>query len=183
MPEFSFHDASVEDIEMLAHIHVASKKAAEKYIVSDEYLESITEAEYAGKWEEWLKSEGLQTLILSIDGKQTGTITFGKLKTPPPGSSHIRPIYSAEIMALYVHPDYWRKGAGQALMQEAAQRMKAQKHGGVCLWALDKNKNACAFYEKLGGQRCGKQMIENGGRTLKEVCYGWRDLGRLIQSA
>jgi GNAT superfamily N-acetyltransferase len=180
MSELNIYQASVEDAALLASIHIPSKIAAETGIVSDEHLASLTIESYEQKWKSWLEEASFDVFIVEAEGAPAGFITCGKLRTPPPGSSHIRPVYSAEIMAIYVHPDFWEQGCGRALMQAAARHLKEKKHGGICLWALDKNKKACGFYEKLGGQRCGKQMIETGGRTVKEVCYGWRDVSALL---
>ena len=180
MSEFNISKASLGDASLLASIHLPSKIAAESGVVSDEHLRSLTLDGYERKWNSWLEEGSFDVFIINLDDQPAGFVTCGKLKTPPPGSSHIRPVYSAEIMAIYVHPDYWGQGCGRRLLQQAAQHLKEKKHGGMCLWALDKNKRACGFYEKMGGQRCGKQMIETGGRTVKEVCYGWRDVSVLI---
>ena len=50
----------------------------------------------------------------------------------------------------------------------------------MCLWVLDKNKRGCSFYEAIGGKRVGKKMVEIGPNKLKEVCYGWRDINKII---
>lgn len=180
MSELNIYQASAPDASLLASIHVPSKIAAESGIVSEEHLQNLRIEDYTDKWSEWLNAEDVEAFIISVDQKPAGFVACGKVKTAPPGSSHIRPVYSAEIMAIYVHPDHWGQGCGHKLMQEAARHLKEKKHGGVCLWALDKNKRACRFYEKMGGQRCGKQMIEIGGRTVKEVCYGWRNVAELL---
>ena len=39
---------------------------------------------------------------------------FGSLQTPVPGQSSIRPIYSAELYAIYLDKDHWGKGLAQS---------------------------------------------------------------------
>jgi hypothetical protein len=50
------------------------------------------------------------------------------------------------------------------------------------LWVIDKNP-ACLFYERLGGQIIGKQIIKPGKDDLHfiELAYGWVDLKTLVE--
>ena len=50
------------------------------------------------------------------------------------------------IDQLYIHPDYWRQGIGQSLLDFARQR--SPEH--LWLYTLQVNVNARAFYEKNG---------------------------------
>ena len=99
--------------------------------------------------------------------------------TPPPGMSPVRPLYTAEILALYILPACWRQGLGRQLMAQAALRLQEKKHKSLCLWVLEKNMRGNAFYKALGGQRCGKKPVTIGTQTLTDVCYGWRDTAPL----
>ncbi|MEM6812261.1 MAG: GNAT family N-acetyltransferase [Pseudomonadota bacterium] len=176
----SFHIRNAEqaDIPDLAAIHIDSKKAAEKHIVPDEYLDELTQENFEKKWLGFLEN-GTQKIAF-FDDKPAGLISYGDLRTPPPGTSKIRPLYVCEIYAIYVHPDHFEQGLGKALLKEAAQDMIAKKKNSLCLWVLEKNKRAHAFYQAMGGQRIGKQNIETGGVKTREICYGWRDLKGIL---
>ena len=50
------------------------------------------------------------------------------------------------IDQLYIHPDYWRRGIGQSLLEFARQR--SPQH--LWLYTLQANVNARVFYEKNG---------------------------------
>jgi GNAT superfamily N-acetyltransferase len=50
------------------------------------------------------------------------------------------------IDQLYIHPDYWRRGIGQRLIEFARER--SPEH--LWLYTLQVNMNARAFYEKNG---------------------------------
>jgi GNAT superfamily N-acetyltransferase len=50
------------------------------------------------------------------------------------------------IDQLYIHPDYWRRGIGQRLIEFARER--SPEH--LWLYTLQVNGNARAFYEKNG---------------------------------
>ena len=168
--------ASKADIADLARIHVASKKAAYAGIVDQEFLDAKTQEQYEEKWTRWISEDDITLSILEHDGVPVGFISYGKMQTPPPGTSKIRPLYTAEIFAIHIHPDHWRHGFGLQLIQHACANLKENKHRAVCLWVLEKNDRAVKFYQKLEGARLGKRVVEVGRSKPKELCYGWRDI-------
>lgn len=168
------------DIPALARIHTQGWQAAYGGLVDQAYLDSLSVEDRAEKWREWMDAGESETLIAEEDGAPAGFVTYGRTKTAPPGSSAIRPTHAAEIYAIYLLPAYWRKGIGRTLLCAAAENLKAKKQTSLCLWVLDGNARAKAFYEKMGGQRIGKKMIEIGPNSLKEICYGWRDTAAMV---
>lgn len=169
-------EATPAHIADLARIHLASKLVAEESIVDPEYLASFSQGIFEEKWTRFLKAEDAEQYIMLDEGATVGLVSFGKLRTAPAGTSKIRPLYSSEIYAIYIDPEHFQKGYGHALLKHAVQILKEQKHKTLCLWALEKNKNACAFYTAMGGERVGKQQVEMGRYKVKEVCYAWRDI-------
>ena len=178
---FSIDPATPDDIPELARVHLASKLSAETYIIDQAYLNSFTQEAFEEKWQSFLAAEDSQQYIAFEGDKALGLISFGQLRTPPPGTSKIRPLYSSEIFAIYVHPDYIDKGIGKKLLQHAVLNLSDQKHQSLCLWVLEKNKRARGFYDKMGGQRIGKKMVEFGPTKAKELCYGWRDMSEILE--
>lgn len=172
--------ATAEDIPAIAALHVEGWKAAYGGLVDQGYLDSLSAEKRMATWAELMASGESRTLIAEIDGRAAGFCTTGRTKTPPPGSSPIRPSHSGEVYALYLHPDFWRQGVGTALLRAGAKDLKEHRHSSLCLWVLDGNSRARAFYEKMNGQKLGGRMIEIGPSTLKEVCYGWRDTAVLL---
>ncbi len=172
--------ADINDIPAIARIHIEGWQAAYGGFVDQAHLDSLSVEQRSQDWQNWMGEGESETLLAEIGGKAAGFITYGRTKTAPPGDSKIRPLYPAEIYALYLLPDFWRQGVGGALIRQAAKNLKAKKQNGLCLWVLDGNHRAKSFYEKTYGQRIGKKMIAIGPNELKEVCYGWRDLKLLI---
>lgn len=171
--------ATTADIPVIASLHIEGWKGAYGGIVDQSYLDGLSVEQRIKDWTEWMTAGESEVFLAEEDGKPAGFVVIGRTKTPPPGSSPIRPSHSGEIYALYLHPDFWRKGIGTALIKHAARELKDRKHSTVCLWVLDKNERAKAFYQKMGGQKLGGKMIEIGPSSLKEVCYGWRDTADL----
>jgi len=175
--------AEKSDIPDIARIHVASKRKAYEGIVSQNFLDSKNHQEYIDKWNQWFDEDDIQVSIVCKDGDALGFISYGGMQTPPPGTSKIRPQYTAEIFAIHIHPDCWREGFGEKLIRHATDVLKEQKHKSLCLWVLAKNERATKFYDYLKGQRIGKRMIEVGPNKIKELCYGWRDINVILEKA
>ncbi len=177
---FSIDTARKADIPDLARIHIEGWRAAYGGLADQAYLDALDQNAKEETWRGILAKNESTTLIARDEGGQAaGFVSFGRLRTPPPGSSPIRPLYSSEIYALYLLPDYWRKGLGRQLLARAAADLKTMKHESLCLWVLDGNKRAIEFYKAMGGQRIGKKQVEIGGKMLPEAVFGWRDTAGL----
>ena len=70
---------------------------------------------------------------------------------------------------LYVHPDYWRRGIGNALLNVA--REQSPQH--VWLYTLQINVGARAFYEK-NGFMAEKFGVSPPPESEPDVEYHWR---------
>ena len=178
--DFTLRPATAADAESLARIHVAGWQGAYGGLVDQSFLDSLSVESRAQNWREWLGAGTTHVIIAEQNGAPAGFAGYGPLRTPPPGMSMIRPLYTAEIYALYLMPDMKRKGLGTQLMGAAAADLKARKHKSLCLWVLEGNKTAIAFYKARGGQKCGTKQIDIGGRKLPEAAFGWRDTAGLL---
>lgn len=178
----TIHPATKSDIPVIAALHIKGWQGAYGGIVDQACLDSLSVQERQKQWEEWLDPAARPVLIARDDsGHAAGFVSFGKLQTPPPGSSPIRPLYSGEIYALYLLPDYYRQGIGTSLLRAAASGLTPLKHRSLCLWVAEKNVRAVSFYKKMGGERCGKKDVCIGSSPVREVCFGWRDTTLLIR--
>lgn len=70
---------------------------------------------------------------------------------------------------LYIHPDYWRRGIGKALLNFA--REQSSHH--LWLYTLQVNVNARAFYEK-NGFLAEKFGVSQPPESEPDVEYHWR---------
>ncbi len=177
----NIRDYTDNDLDGLASVHSASKQVAEKGIIFDEDLAIFTPDYYREKWQTWAKFEET-SLRVALDGDVViGFCSFGKIRTRPDFDKGVVPRYGGEIYALYIHPDYFDKGVGKALFLDACTHLADQKLTSMLLWAMKKNKRACTFYDKMGGERVGKKRIEIGERSwAEESCFGWRDVRKIL---
>lgn len=177
---FILRPAIATDCESLARIHIAGWQGAYGGLVDQAFLDSLSITQRTENWRTWLADANTHVVIAEDKSGPAGFVSVGPLRTPPPGMSMIRPLYTAEIYALYLMPDQMRKGLGTQLMAAAAAEMKARKHKSLCLWVLEGNKRAIAFYKARGGQKCGTKQVDIGGKMLPEAAFGWRDTAPLM---
>lgn len=169
-----------DDIQACATLHKASRRESEKNVIMDCDLDRYDLDHFVKNWTEWSQYKETKILIAEKDNKIIGFILFGKIRTRPNFDRGVVPRYSAEIYALYVHPDHFRQGVGKALFARACLNLIDQKLTSMVLWAFEKNKRACDFYESMGGQRIAKQRIDIGEKSwAEESCFGWRDLRQM----
>lgn len=178
----SIRPATEADIPVIARLHIEGWKAAYGGMVNQSYLDSLSVPQRINDWQGWMSSGESETLLAEVGGMPAGFITYGRTKTAPPGSSPIRPSHAAEIYALYLDGSFWRQGIGTVLLRKAAENLASRKQKSLCLWVLEGNDRGLSFYEKMGGQRLGKKVIEIGGSNVKEVCIGWKDTSNLVPS-
>jgi len=170
------------DIHDCATIHKLSRRASEKGVIFDSDLDRYDLNHFLDNWATWSTYQETQIRVAVDENNMiVGFVMFGKIRTRPDFDRGVVPRYGAEIYALYIHPDHFRKGYGRALFHSACENLIDQKLTSMILWALKKNKRACAFYETLGGERIGKQRVDMGEKSwAEESCFGWRDIRKKI---
>ncbi len=77
-----------------------------------------------------------------------------------------------ELRAIYLLPEYWRKGSGTALFRAAEEELRRRGYGRYFLWVLVENTRARRFYEKMGMRLSGpEQPFSIGGKEIWECRY------------
>ena len=105
-------------------------------------------------------------LVAQVDETIIGWIAFGACRDKDKDSNW------AEIEALYVLPDFWRKGIGGRLSDSARQLLQTAGYSFATLWVLSENHHARAFYYRNGfAQDDSSKLIQIGGVQLTEVRY------------
>jgi GNAT superfamily N-acetyltransferase len=94
------------------------------------------------------------TYVSEIDGAFAGYCYVAAPSQEPGEGSEV-----AELVAMYVEPDHWRRGAGRALMEAALERLSGLPYGEAILWTFKENDRAIAFYERHGWAADGAEKI------------------------
>jgi ribosomal protein S18 acetylase RimI-like enzyme len=96
------------------------------------------------------------TYVAEIDGQFAGYCYVAA----PSRESDLGP-EAAELVAMYVDPELWRQGAGEALMQTAMERLSGLPYEEAVLWTFKENARAIAFYERNGWRADGAEKIHS----------------------
>jgi len=167
MANLTLRLAKREDARAIAEIHVAAWRAAYRGLMPDDYLASLSVDERTTMWQNALgRATPAQFALAEINGTLAGFCIYGPTRDKEPPEV-------AEIYAVNIHPDHWRRGAGRLLCEHALREAAAREHSTITLWVMTGNERARVFYERLGfapdgARRTDSQLI---GRPIDELRY------------
>ena len=150
--------ARVHDAAAIARVHQASWMAAYGSLLSAETLAQVSEVSLDDRERSWSDriprtgGDGYRTWVAD----EAGTVV-GLAFTQPTSDDDLNPLEVAELKALYVHPDWFGRGAGRALLDRAVGGMRAQGFLQATLWVVEGNARAIGFYERAGWKADGKR--------------------------
>ena len=105
---------------------------------------------------------GWTTFVCEHDGRVVGFASVGPSRDEEE---------FGELYAIYVEPEEWSTGAGQALLASAEERLTAE-YDAALLWVLEENPRARRFYERAGWALDGARKAEERfGVRAPEVRY------------
>lgn len=139
--------AELADLDAMARVHlVSSNTAYGRNDALERRLRSTRDA---------LTQNDLRSFVAEDGGEVVGVLTVG----------------ADELYAIYVHPDHWGGGAGQALLERAHAAL-AETCDEAVLTCLVGNTRARRFYERNGWVP-GEQLTELhfGGEPTEVVKY------------
>lgn len=163
-------EASLEDIEGIAKVHVDSWRSTYKGIISDAYLSRLTVEKRKKNWLWTLNNLNIHEKIFVAEdkGEIVGFSNGGKNRTP-------NTEYDGELYALYILKEYQGKGLGKKLVEEVMDTLRKKNYDSMMVWVLESNP-AIGFYRKLGGEEFTRKDIEIGQDVLIEVALGWKNI-------
>lgn len=168
--------ADVKDAYGVATVHVASWRSAYPGLIAQHILDGLSISTRAEAWTRLLSELAFPSyagpagtkphrlLIAECGNRIVGWASFGAGRDE--GSSD-----QGELAGLYVHPDFWSKKVGHALMLNVEQELAADGFQSAYLWVLFGNDRAASFYESHGWRTDGGEKIGDAGGTteLREV--------------
>jgi ribosomal protein S18 acetylase RimI-like enzyme len=157
--------ATIEDAETIATIHICAWRAAYEGIVPAQYLASLSIQERAHLWRRVISEQHGAVLLAVAPHGEVGFISFGPSRDKDGREK-------AEIYAIYVLPEFWHRGIGLQLLEEAERQLEARHFISFTLWVLEENTQARRFYEATGFRLDGGRRQETiFGSSLTEVRY------------
>jgi L-amino acid N-acyltransferase YncA len=160
--------ATVEDASAIAFVHVRSWQVAYRGHMPDEFLDGLDVEKRTNMWCEVTQEPG--KIILVAEDREGNIVGFSALG--PSRDADANP-NTAEVGAIYVHPEKWGKGIGRALLSASLDHVRKCKFDQVTLWVLEANQRARSFYESFGFIQDGAMKDDDDGKSfaVREVRY------------
>lgn len=161
-------EATVADARRIAEIHVAGWRAAYRGQMPDEVLDNLDVEKRAAFWSAHLTAKPHALFVAESNLK-----ILGFCDLIPSRDKDAVPETTAEIAAIYVDPNHWCNGVGQALCRFALELAGKNDRAAVTLWCLDSNIMARNFYEKMGFRLDGASKVDQSfiNHELHEVRF------------
>jgi GNAT superfamily N-acetyltransferase len=166
-PEIVIRAATLEDVPILARIHVDTWRATYIGLIDQQYLDSLSYADREQTLARGIAINSLSTrrLVALLDGEIAGFVIAG----PKRGDDWP---HSAEMYALYVAQSLQGRGVGSALYERTATWLKQAGHSGMIIRVLKGNTKSIQFYESRGARLMGAEPLTLGGAEYSEFVYG-----------
>lgn len=114
-------------------------RATYRGIVADPVLDSLDADELTPLWLDRIDDPDHRLWVFVRDETIRGYCRAGPITAS-----------TGEVFGLYVHPEEWGDGAGQALFRHALADLTARGLSRAVLWVVEANARARRFYEKEG---------------------------------
>lgn len=160
--------AELRDAAAIARVHVETWRTAYRRLLPEEYLASLDEAAYEGRWKRILETDANKVYVAENDGHVVGFASAGPERAGEPG-------FSGELYAIYVLASAQGQGHGRGLVKASVGGLRELGLADMIVWVLKDNPSR-RFYEQLGGIYLREQPLTIGSAVVQEVSYGWKRL-------
>jgi ribosomal protein S18 acetylase RimI-like enzyme len=148
--------ATPADSRRIAQIHVETWRTAYRGQMPDAVLDALDADKRATFWNNHLATQPNGILVVESD-----KAIIGFCDLIPSRDEGSNPHEAGEIAAIYVHLEFWRKGAGAALCRFSLREARIRKYISVTLWVLASNVAAQRFYEAMGFSLDGATKVDH----------------------
>ncbi len=166
-PTSKIRTATPHDAEAIALIHLRSWQEMYKEFIPESVLMNLSLKDRTQQWSDFIK-QGVTVIVLELDNQMAGFVSVCPFREASSGS------IVGEISAIYIHPEYWRKGFGTQLCLAAISELEKKGYKKVVLWVLEGNTQARKFYEALGFEATSSTKLEEfyeSGALLTDILY------------
>jgi ribosomal protein S18 acetylase RimI-like enzyme len=160
--------ATVEDAYGIALVHVRSWQVAYRGHMPDEFLDGLDVENRVNMWRELTQDPDKIVFVAeNTEGKIVGFSALGASRDADANPK------TAELVAIYVHPEKWREGIGRALLSASLDQLRKLELDQVTLWVLEGNQRARSFYESFGFIQDGAMKDDDHWKSfaVREVRY------------
>jgi ribosomal protein S18 acetylase RimI-like enzyme len=183
MAGLTIRRAVPDDAEAIERLRIAGWQAAYRGAIPDSYLDAMTAN--PGRRRAYLADlpggviasvavtdDAVADDMVAGDMVAGGTVVGWASAGPCRDQDRDGP-GQGEVFACYVHPGWWRRGAGRLLMAHSLAELAAGGRDDVTLWVLEANDRARRFYATFGFGPDGERKLGDFGAMVAELRY-WR---------
>jgi ribosomal protein S18 acetylase RimI-like enzyme len=149
-------EATPQDAEAIAGIHVRAWQTAYRGQLSDDYLDQLRVDERLdmhraaleappAEYRMWLAERAERPIGFAVTGKSQDADAQDR---------------TAEFFAIYLEPEQLGTGVGRALFEHAVDDLRERGYRTATLWVLETNERARRFYEIAGWKADGAVTSE-----------------------
>ena len=167
--ELLIREPLVDDAKPIAAIQVAGWQSAFRGVASNDYLDALDAAAEAAGWRIGIArppSQRQRRFVAELESEIVGFVTIF-----PSRDENLDPDYVGEVGAIYVSPEHWRRGVGQALMACAIDGLRSLGFTDAMLWTPAAAERSRRFYEAGGWLTDGSTKKIDMGRPVVLVRY------------
>ena len=144
--EVIIRDATVNDIEMVAKLHVDSWYETYAGIISQNYLDNMKN-NLNRRIERMKKEFSLRHMIVAVLNDEI--VGFSEFALSNEFSKDLD--IDCELCGLYIKNGYKHLGLGSIVFEYVTNLFKEQNKKKMGLWCVKENESAISFYKKKGG--------------------------------
>jgi GNAT superfamily N-acetyltransferase len=167
--DISFREATLADCIAVARVHVQSWRESFAGIVPQTFLDKMSVEKRAKAFEQGFSAPSYKMYVAEVP--ERGVVGFADFGKPREAIA----AYEGELYAIYLLPEFQRKGIGKRLFHLGVEFLIGSNKGSMYLLTLEVNPYR-SFYEKMGGQIVGSKQVEIEGHLYNELVYGWDSL-------
>jgi len=155
--------ATLGDVNQIAVVIMRAWKGAYTGIIDPKYIKTMKKEKYISIFKDNISEEKEITFVYDEKGDEKGVKGFISGK-----EQYGR--YDCEIVGLYVDPENQGKGVGKRLFQKMEEEFIARGKRNLIVWTLENTANN-SFYERIGGVKKEKKLLEYGGKLYSGVGF------------
>lgn len=148
MTTLTIRQAEVADGPSIARVHVQTWQESYAQHFPADFLDGLADVIKVEIWESTIEDESIDVLVAEVDGEIVGWANASSVDVEDVPASR-------ELLGLYVVQAQHGEGVAQALLDRILGTSSA------CLWVLENNPRAEAFYRRNGFRRDGSSTVRS----------------------
>lgn len=166
MKNIKIRNATLEDIEAVAKLHVDSWHETYAGIISQDYLDNMKN-NLENRIERMKNEFNLRTMIVIILNDEI--VGFSEFVFSNKFSKELD--IDCELCGLYIKNGYKHLGIGSIVFEYVTNLFKEKNKKKMGLWCVKKNKPAIAFYKKQGGIVIKEKTFTITDKEYSEIAF------------